>query len=176
MKIFYMLFGAMFFLSGISTYSFTDIDDNTVNMSSFIGKKVLIVNTASSGDSIQFAGLETLYNTYHDSLVIIAFPSNSFGNEPLENAAIKSLMTTKYDTHFILAGKTSVTGNDQLALFQWLTQDSLNNTLSTIIQADFYKFLVDENGELMGVFSNEVLPLDSNIIKAISIPVAPVKE
>ena len=173
-KLLIMFLSAVVITGGIHTYSFTDIDGNEINMSVFEGKKVLIVNTASGSDRVsQYAGLDSLYQLYHDSLVIIAFPSNSFGNEPLDNAGIKSFISSNYNTHYIFASKANVTGEDQYPLFQWLTKDSLNNAVSTTIQNDFYKFLLDENGELMGVYAGEVEPMDSSIIKAIGLPVVP---
>jgi glutathione peroxidase len=170
-KLLMMLLSAVVVTAGVNTYSFTDIDGNEMNMSAFEGKKVLIVNTASGSERVsQYAGLDSLYQMYHDSLVIIAFPSNSFGNEPLDNAGIKSFISNNYSRHYILASKVNITGEDQHPLFQWLTKDSLNNAVSTSIQNDFYKFLLDENGELMGVYAGEVEPMDSIIIKAIGLP------
>lgn len=170
-KLFIAFFSSVIFTTGITDYSFTDIDGNEVHMSSFAGKKILIVNTASAGNAAsQYAGLDSLYGLYQDSMVIIAFPSNSFGNEPLDNAGIKSFIQNNYDGHFIVAAKTSVAGEDQHPLFQWLTKDSLNHTLSTTIDRDFYKFLLDENGKLMGVYAGEAVPTDSTMIKAVELP------
>jgi glutathione peroxidase len=173
-KLLIFFLSAVIITGSIHSYSFTDIDGNEISMASFEGKKVLIVNTASGSDLVaQYAGLDSLYQLYHDSLVIIAFPSNSFGNEPLDNAGIKSFISSNYNAHYRIASKVSVTGEDQYPLFQLLTNDSLNNVVSTTIQNDFYKFLFDENGEMMGVYSGEVRPMDSSIIKAIGLPAVP---
>ncbi|MEP6844562.1 MAG: hypothetical protein ABI861_01095 [Panacibacter sp.] len=173
-KLLVVLLGSVIMTAGIHDYSFTEIDGTEINMASFAGKKVLIVNTASGSDRVlQYAGLDSLYQLYHDSLVIIAFPSNDFGNEPLNDTALKSFVQDNYHVHYLLASKATVTGESQDAIFQWLTKDSLNNAVGTTIQGDFYKFLIDENGELMGVYAGEVSPMDSSIINAIEAPSAP---
>lgn len=155
-------------LSTIYNYSFTDINGNVVNMSAFEGKKILIVNTSSDSERVnQYAELETLYQAYKDSLVIIAFPSNSFGNEPSEDSAIQSFVTDNYGIHYLLASKISVAGENQHPLYQWLTKDSLNNVVSTPVQTDFYKFLINEQGSLMGVYTAEVSPMDTTLRRAI---------
>ena len=58
-------------------------------------KVVLIVNTASKcAFTPQYDGLETLYNKYKDSgLVVLGFPSNDFSNqEPGTEKQIKSFV------------------------------------------------------------------------------------
>ena len=60
------------------------------NFSSLIGKKVLIVNTASDcGFTGQYEALEKLQEKYAESLVVIGFPANDFkGQETKDNETI----------------------------------------------------------------------------------------
>lgn len=72
-----------FLISTIYTYTLPAADGgNGIHLSDYQDKKILFVNTASNSEyAIQYASLEQLYQRYKDSLVIIAVPSNSFGNE-----------------------------------------------------------------------------------------------
>src|SRR3989304_3382535 len=68
----------------ISFYSLTakSIDGEEIKMSEYKGKKILIVNVASEcGYTQQYKGLQKLYDTYKDSLVILGFPANNFGKQ-----------------------------------------------------------------------------------------------
>ena len=52
---------------------------NELLFEKFKGKKILIVNTASScGFTPQFAMLQDLQNKYNDKLVVLGIPSNDF--------------------------------------------------------------------------------------------------
>jgi len=71
-------------------FSATDIYGNNLEMSTFAGKKVMVVNTASfCGYTYQYADLQNLYETYGGDgnpygFEIIGFPANNFNNqEPL---------------------------------------------------------------------------------------------
>ncbi|MBP6025666.1 MAG: glutathione peroxidase, partial [Ferruginibacter sp.] len=56
------------------------LDGGSIDFTTFKGKKLLIVNTASEcGYTPQYEGLEKLYKTYKDKLVIVGFPANNFG-------------------------------------------------------------------------------------------------
>jgi glutathione peroxidase len=160
---------SLFFTISIYSISATDINGGQINFSSFQGKKILIVNTASNSSYVaQYAALEQLYQQYKDSLVVIAFPSNSFGNEPGSNTSIKNFVTSTYNTHFQLAAKVEVSGSSQATIYQWLTQQGQNGMMNNAVRGDFQKFLVDKDGTLMGVFSSTIDPMDNSIQNAIT--------
>ena len=67
------------------------INGQSVALKKFKGKVMLIVNTASAcGFTPQFAGLETLHDTYaKKGLVVLGFPCNQFGAQDAgDNAEI----------------------------------------------------------------------------------------
>jgi glutathione peroxidase len=163
-----ILISAFLLTVSIYTITSTDIDGNQINFSSFQGKKILIVNTATNSPYVsQYAGLEQLYQQYHDSLVVIVFPSNTFGHEPGDNASIKNFIITNYNAHYILGAKISVAGPNQAPIYQWLTQQSQNGMMNNTMYSDFQKYFVDKDGTLIGAFAPTVLPTDSSIIHLI---------
>lgn len=160
-----IFFALSFFLfNSIYDFQVTDIDGNTISFSDFQGKNILIVNTASQSDSVnQYAALEQLYQSYKDSLVIVAIPSNSFGNETGSDSAIKSFVMANYNIHYLLLSKMQVHGDSISPLYQWLTRRSLNNIMDNPADSDFFKYFVDKQGNLRGVFGPNIPPLDSLI-------------
>src|SRR5258708_3023507 len=67
-------------------YVAVSIDGKTGPLAVYRGKVLLIVNVASqSGFATQYEGLESLYQKYqHRGLVVLAFPSNDFGQQEPE--------------------------------------------------------------------------------------------
>ena len=66
-----------------SGFRFNSIDGGTIDLDSFAGHPVLVVNTASlCGFSGQYEDLQTLQDTYGArGLVVLAVPSNDFNQE-----------------------------------------------------------------------------------------------
>lgn len=145
-----------------SIHSFTvkSIDGNAIALSSFKGKKILIVNTASKcGYTPQYEGLEKVYETYKDKLVIIGFPCNQFGGqEPGTAEEIVSFCKKNYGVSFPLAEKIDVKGDQIAPIYQWLTQKQQNGVLDATISWNFNKFLLDENGKMLAYFPSKVKP------------------
>lgn len=149
----------------IFQFKVESIDGGKIDFSKYRGKKILVVNTASKcGFTPQYEGLEKLYETYKDKLVIVGFPANNFGGqEPGSNAEIKEFCTGKYNVSFPMAAKVSVKDTAVAPIFQWLTQKSLNGVLDANIGWNFNKFLLDENGKLLQHFSSKVEPMSDAI-------------
>jgi glutathione peroxidase len=150
----------------IYDYKLTDINGKTYDMSELKGKKALIVNTASHCSlTPQVKEMEKLYKDFRDNLVIIAVPSNDFGNqEPGSNEEIKSFVKEN-DLTFPVMEKTSVTGDNENPLYQWLTQKDLNGSMDTKVNWNYQKYMIDENGKLVGVVESKE-SLDSDKVKA----------
>jgi glutathione peroxidase len=158
-----------YMLTSFYALSFQDTDGNTVSMSSFQGKKVMIANVATGSEkAIQLAGLQQLQQQYGDSLVVIVFPSNSFGHESRSNAEIKQFCHNNYNSTFIIAAKSNVSGNGINPVFNWLAHTSQNGQMDGVVGTDFLKFLIDKDGTLIGMFSSKVNPTDGEIIEGIT--------
>lgn len=155
--------------ASIYDYKITAIDGSIIDMASFKGKKILIVNVASEcGYTPQYSDLEKLYRQYKDKLVIIGFPANNFmGQEPGTNEEIQQFCTSKYDITFPLAEKISVKGKDMAPIFKWLTEKKLNGVEDSEVSWNFNKYLINEKGEYVCHFKSKVAPFDPLLIAAI---------
>lgn len=168
LKIDLIIMAAISFSVSIYSISATDIEGQVIHFSDFSGKKILLVNTATNSSYVsQYSGLEQLYQTYKDSLIVIAIPSDSFGNEPGSNQTIKDFVTTTYNTHFVLGEKAAIKGPGSASIYQWLTEESMNGVMDNEVVGDFQKFLISKDGNLIGVFSPMVEPMDSLIQNAL---------
>lgn len=148
-------------------YSFTlnDIDGSPLSLSTFQGKVLLLVNTASfCGNTPQYEGLQTLYEQYRNQgLEILAFPANNFGQqEPGTDEDIKSFCYTKYALEFPLFSKISVKGEDIHALYRYLTTQS---PFPGDIEWNFQKFLVDRHGQVIARYRPGLKPLSPQIVQ-----------
>jgi|SRR6185312_5372108 len=158
------------FLLTVNIYSFSvrTADGQTLSMSQFRGKKIFIVNTASASTYVnQLKSLEQLRQKYASNLVILAFPSNDFGHEPLTDSAITQTLHDEYAAGYVVCAKGSVAGSNGLPLFQWLGDALQNGSISNPVSGDFFKYLIDENGNIEGVFSGPIDPMDSVVTRAI---------
>ncbi|NGZ04427.1 MAG: glutathione peroxidase [Nitrospira sp. WS238] len=141
-----------------------DIDGHPVDLKSFKGKVLLIVNTASMcGNTPQYAGLQEMYERYQDrGFEVLAFPANDFGKqEPGTNEEIKGFCYTKYSVSFPLFSKISVTGNGQHPLYRYLTEQS---PFPGRVTWNFQKYLVDRSGQVIAKYDPGMNPLSRPII------------
>lgn len=138
---------------------------SVINFSSFKGKKVLLVNTASEcGYTPQLGELQKLSEKYKDKLVVIGFPCNQFGGqEPGTPQRIQEFCSRRYAVAFQLTEKIDVKGEQQHLVYQWLTQKKYNKTEDVSVRWNFGKFLIDENGKYMKYFPSGVNPMDEQI-------------
>ena len=165
-------------LSGLMMLMATSIYDfkvpgligGTIDFSKYKGKKILIVNTASKcGNTPQYAELEELYKKFSNELVIVGFPANNFGSqEPGTNDEISSFCKKNYGVTFPMAEKVSVKGDDIHPLFKYLVGEAEKMGEKDPIKWNFTKFLIDENGKLVKVFHNKVLPMSDEVVSAIA--------
>ena len=123
-----------------------DIDGKDQPLAQYKGKVLLLVNVASKcGYTRQYAGLETLHQTYKDQgLVVLGIPSNDFGSqEPGTESEIKEFCSKNYKVTFPMFSKIPVTGGEAHPL---------------------YKYLVDREGRVVEHFDSGVKP-ESDLLK-----------
>lgn len=154
------------------TKTFHDFKANTItgeelDLSTLKGKKVLVVNTASKcGLTPQYEELESLYKEYGgDDFTIIGFPANNFlSQEPGTDEEIKEFCQVNYGVTFQMMSKISVKGDDMHPIYQWLTTEELNGLEDSKVSWNFQKYMIDEDGRLVGHVSPKTSPRSEEII------------
>lgn len=152
----------------IYDFKIEGLDNKQIDFSKFKGKKILIVNVATyCGYTYQYKGMEKLYQTYKDKLVVIGFPANNFKNqEPNSNEKIQEFCRKDKGVTFPMAQKISVAGDDIHPIFNYLISEAQKiGAEEPIIKWNFTKFLVDENGKLLKVFRSKIEPMSEEITK-----------
>lgn len=149
-------------------FSFTTlIGDKPLPLSSFKGKVLLIVNTASKcGFTSQYAGLEKLYQRYKDKgLVIIGVPSNDFGSqEPGNSQEISNFCQINYGVTFPMTAKEIVSGKSAHPFYLW-AKKTLG--FGSAPKWNFHKYLINGQGQLVTYFYSVTSPEAPRLIKAI---------
>jgi glutathione peroxidase len=131
-----------------------------IEMSSYKGKVILVVNTATKcGLTPQFEGLEQLHENYKDKgLVVLGFPCNQFADqEPLTNETMVETCKLNFGVTFPLFEKIEVNGPGAHPIFKYL-KSKLGGLFGSRIKWNFTKFLIDADGRPVRRFSPVTKP------------------
>ena len=141
------------------------IDGKKISFDQYKNKKILIVNVASKcGYTYQYEGLQKLQDIYQDKVIVLGFPANDFFNqESGSNEEIEEFCETNYGITFPMFEKTTTKGKKQSPIYQWLTNKDFNGWNAQRPTWNFCKYLVNEEGELVGFFDSKVKPLSEEI-------------
>ena len=145
--------------------SIKNLNGGDLNISSFKGKTILLVNVASKcGFTKQYSGLQELYESYKDrGLIVIGIPSNQFGGqEPGSNSEIKDFCETNFNITFPITDKVNVKGENAHPIYGWAKTNYGNQTIP---KWNFHKILIGKDGKIADTFSSFTSPLSKKIIK-----------
>lgn len=144
-----------------------DLQGNNLDFSEFKGKKILFVNVASKcGFTPQYEGLQKLYDTYKDKLVVVGVPCNQFGKqEPGSSNEIQQFCKVNYGVTFPITEKIDVKGDEQHPLYQFLTQKEKNGVKNSSVKWNFQKYLIDEKGNFVDYWYSLTKPQSKKITK-----------
>ena len=143
-------------MSELYNISVKDIDMNSVDLRTYEGKTLLIVNVASKcGFTPQYKDLQNLYEKYQDQgLEVLGFPCNQFGaQEPGTNEEVKSFCDLKYNVSFRMFDKIDVNGSNASPLFKYLKHESHGIMGTEAVKWNFTKFLVNSDGKVVKRFA-----------------------
>ena len=143
----------------------TTIDGEEISFNQFKGKKVLIVNTASScGYTYQYEGLQKLHDIYGKEVEVLGFPANDFlFQERGSDSDIADFCEKNYGVTFQMFSKIATRGKGQSPVYSWLTNKDLNGWNDKKPTWNFCKYLIDENGNLVEFFDKSVKPMSKKI-------------
>tara|TARA_B100001121_G_C18404539_1_gene487088 strand:+ start:132 stop:683 length:552 start_codon:yes stop_codon:yes gene_type:complete len=148
-------------------FSLNDINDEKLEMSSFKGNPILLVNVASyCGFTNQYKELQLLYDKYKNKgLIVIGLPSNQFGGqEPGSNDEIKDFCEVNFNITFPMTSKYDVKGENAHPIYLW-AKESFGN--SAIPKWNFHKILINKDGKIEDTFSSFTKPMSKKIISKI---------
>ncbi len=160
--------------STVSSSNFYDlkaitIDGQEISFEKFKGKKVLIVNVASKcGYTYQYEGLQKLHELYGNKVSVLGFPANDFlFQERGSNEEIAEFCESNYGVTFQMFEKITTKGKKQSPVYHWLSNKELNGWNDQKPSWNFCKYIIDEDGKLVGFFDSKVKPLSEEIVSLI---------
>jgi glutathione peroxidase len=153
-------------------HTFQSIDGKPLPLSTYRGKVLLVVNTASfCGFTQQYAALQKLHQAYEASgLVVIGVPSNDFGGqEPKGEADVKQFCEGAFGITFPLTAKYHVKGAEKHPFYAWAS-----DTLGAMNGPwwNFHKYLVGRDGKLVTAFGTRTEPQAPEVVRAIEAELA----
>lgn len=160
---------------GVLDFTMKSLAGNDVNLSQYLGKVVLIVNTASKcGFTPQYGPLEKLHEKYAgQGLAILGFPENDFHHqEPGTDAEISQFCTTKYGVKFDMFSKIDVIGPNICPLYKYLTSADTDKEFAGPVKWNFEKFLISRDGKIVGRWRSKVKPDSPEMVSAIEAELA----
>ncbi len=147
-------------------FGFDGIEGGRLELGSFRGRPVLVVNTASRcGFTNQYTGLQQLWTRYQPrGLTVVGVPSNDFGGqEPGSNADIQAFCSKDFGVTFPLAARTTVSGSEAHPFYAWAARERPTETP----RWNFHKYLIGRNGQIAAVFPTSTAPTDDRVILAV---------
>ena len=144
------------------------LDGESIDMSKYKGKKVIILNVASKcGYTPQYADWQKFYESNKDQVEVLGFPCNQFlGQEPGSSDEIATFCQKNYGVTFQMFDKVDVKGDQQHVIYQWLTDPTKNGWNSEVPSWNFCKYLINEEGKLTHFFGSKIKPDNQEFIAA----------
>ncbi len=142
-------------------FSARTIDGKQKKLADYRGQVLLVVNVASEcGFTPQYAGLEALQRKFKArGFSVLGFPCNQFGGqEPGDEAEIKTFCESKYDVTFPLFAKIDVNGEHAHPLYRYLKAAEPGLLGSEAIKWNFTKFLVGRDGTVLERYAPKNTP------------------
>ena len=152
----------------IFDFKINSINGDVLDLSTFNGKTILLVNVASNcGFTKQYDDLQKLYEDFKDKgLIVLGVPSNQFGGqEPGTESEIKNFCETNFNITFPMTSKYDVKGDNAHPIYMW-AKDTYGK--STVPKWNFHKILINKNGKIEDTFVSFTSPLSKKIIKKLN--------
>lgn len=159
----------------MNIYDFTVKMQNgeDVSLSSFQGKVLLVVNTATGcGFTPQYTELQEMYEEFKEQgFEILDFPCNQFANQtPGTDEEVHDFCTGRYGITFPQYSKIDVNGDNAIPLYQWITSNTkfegFDGAMGLILRPVVKKMDKDykNNGNIKWNFTKILIDREGNIV------------
>ena len=153
----------------IYDYTITTGKGETLHLSEYKGKVIMVVNTATGcGFTPQYDGLQDLYEKYNEKgFEILDFPCNQFANQaPGSGDEIASFCQARFGITFRQFAKIKVNGEGEEPLYTYL-KEQRSGALGKKIKWNFTKFLVARDGTVVARYAPTTTPekIDEDVAK-----------
>jgi len=144
-------------------FSFTSIEGEPLDMAGYVGKTVLVVNTASRcGYTSQYKGLQALYEQNRSrGFVVLGVPSNDFRQELSSSNEVKEFCEITYGIDFPMTEIERVKGEAAHPLFRWMAAQG------SVPSWNFNKFLIGPDGKLLAQYGPATRPKSEELVARI---------
>ncbi len=144
--------------------TFASIEGGQIDLETWRGRPVLVVNTASRcGFTGQYDGLQALYDRYRDrGLVVLAVPSNDFRQELATEAAVKDFCEVNFDLDLPMTEITPVRGTNAHPFYRAVRAETGFRP-----KWNFNKILVGADGQVVQTWGSSTRPRSPAITRQI---------
>lgn len=141
----------------------TGLDGQALDLSSFAGRSVLVVNTASlCGFTPQYEELQALQERYPpDEFTVLAVPSNSFRQELSSGEEVEAFCEVHFGITFPMTEIAPVIGRNAHPIYRWLAEHGVRP------RWNFHKALVSPDGQVIADWPSQISPAHPSVIAAI---------
>lgn len=146
-------------------FGFPSIDGGRHDFSTWKGRVLLVVNTASfCGYTYQYEALQKLHTEREkEGLVVVGVPSQDFNQESAEDATVKTFCETRFNIDFPMTTISHVKGPQAAPFYAWVKQQR-----GWEPSWNFNKVLIGRDGRIAATFGSGEEPGGSAIGKAIA--------
>ena len=147
-------------------FTIESISGETINLSEYKSKVVLLVNTASKcGFTPQYSGLQKIYEKYKDDgLVVLGVPTNDFNQELSKDSDVKEFCEIRFGVEFPMSSIQPIRGENAHPIYKWI-----KSNVSVIGQPrwNFHKYLIGKDGKIINWFSSMTSPTSEGLVNQI---------
>ena len=147
-------------------FTIESISGETINLSDYKSKVVLLVNTASKcGFTPQYSGLQKIYERYKDDgLVVFGVPTNDFNQELSKDSDVKEFCEIRFGVEFPMSSIQPIRGENAHPVYKWI-----KSNVSVIGQPrwNFHKYLIGKDGKIINWFSSMTSPTSEGLVNQI---------
>ena len=147
-------------------FTIESISGETINLSDYKSKVVLLVNTASKcGFTPQYSGLQKIYERYKDDgLVVLGVPTNDFNQELSKESDVKEFCEIRFGVEFPMSSIQPIRGENAHPIYKWI-----KSNVSVIGQPrwNFHKYLIGKDGKIINWFSSMTSPTSEGLVNQI---------